>query len=691
MVVAVKNAWSGAKVAGVPNFQPMFWASSNVLAQDYASLIQQRPGQYHIWVHAVCQAIIQPFIDLPVVLFDKKNEEKLIEEHPVLDLMRKPNPYMTGGTSFYEAILWDLLLTTIRTPGGQAFIVGEKPTNFRKGEVPQELWVFDDTCMTPRLDRSNVLIGWTLGVGSSQMELDLDHVIRINLFNKYDWKLGLSPLASALIQVNQDAKANEFNTRFLDNNAAPSGMVSLEGAPPDKAIWEALRKEFTEKYAGHHNAGKTLFMPWMLKFEQFSRSHLDFAYMEQLGWNRDAILAAFRVNKWSVGVTEDLNYATAKEAKRQLLENAVLPLARVVFTALNESWIRFIDKRTLRIKVDLSKVPALQEDRSQKVKDAQGLVQMNIPTATALEYVGIDIDTKGMPWLSENPDPFANMDATAEPFGKKPPKPATDAPAKSLVLITKDERDNLSKAYIEKLFLPGERELLPVVTRFFVSQRNAMQDLADEILKGTDTPSSLSAQKFLLAKREQDAKLVKDFQPLFMNQVRRTIRGLRGELKSLNLDSTEDQIREFLKSRLLSLSEINTTTFDGVEEELAKTISDGIDSHLTMDEMAKAIQESIRQVYQGRINTSKTIARTETAGVTSGVRFEVFRSSGINKQEWLSARDKNVRKTHAEEDGNIVPVGDPFPVTHLHYPNDEAGPADEVINCRCICLAVEEE
>lgn len=714
LVVAMKNAWTG-KVAGAPHFAPGFWASSQ-MGQAYTSNVALRPGQFHTWVHAACQAIIQPAIDLPVVLYQKSNEEDLIEEHPVLDLMRKPNPFLSG-TNFYELILWNLLLTTLRTPGGQAFIVGEKPTNFRKGEIPKELWVFSDNVMTPILDSQNILVGWKLGVNglhssTQMMELDLDQVIRINLLNPYNQLQGLSPLAAAMVQVDQDAKAMEFNSRFLENNASPGGMVSLDGAPPSKEIWDSIKTDFLQKHGGSQNAGKTLFMPWMVKFEQFASSHQDFAYMEQLAWNRDSILAAYRVNKWSVGLSEDLNYATAKEAKRQLYENAIKPILRVMFNELNESWIRYIEKRTLRIKPDFSEVAALKEDRSQQVKDAQGLVDMRVPPAAAFEFVGLDIDTEPFPWLKEDSSAMASLntqleaDATAreetaareaEALANAPkppagqPKPGDKPPPKKAVIITKDERDNLSKFYIDKVFSPGEKEMLPVVNRFFSSQRNSALDLADEVLRGK-TPADLKPSLFLLPKDEQDTRIMKAFQPLYLVQVKRTLRQLAGTLpkKSLDLDSTEEEIREFLKTRLLSLSQINATTFDGVEKALAEVIQQGVTDKLTMAELGKSIRDEIYEVYQGRIRTASTIARTETATITSSTRFEVFKSADIEKQEWLTAHDGRVRESHVAEDGHIVPVGQLFPETHLHYPSDPSGPAEEVINCRCICLPVEE-
>lgn len=53
---------------------------------------------------------------------------------------------------------------------------------------------------------------------------------------------------------------------------------------------------------------------------------------------------------------------------------------------------------------------------------------------------------------------------------------------------------------------------------------------------------------------------------------------------------------------------------------------------------------------------------------------------------WRTAHDKRVRDSHRAMDGQVKPEGQPFITgggTHLLYPGDPSGPADEVINCRC--------
>ena len=68
---------------------------------------------------------------------------------------------------------------------------------------------------------------------------------------------------------------------------------------------------------------------------------------------------------------------------------------------------------------------------------------------------------------------------------------------------------------------------------------------------------------------------------------------------------------------------------------------------------------------------------------------EAARSTGLEMiKEWASAEDSRTRPSHAEADGDEVPLDEPFVVgdARLMVPGDPSGPAKEIINCRCAIL-----
>ena len=65
---------------------------------------------------------------------------------------------------------------------------------------------------------------------------------------------------------------------------------------------------------------------------------------------------------------------------------------------------------------------------------------------------------------------------------------------------------------------------------------------------------------------------------------------------------------------------------------------------------------------------------------------------GVDAIQWLTARDARVRPTKPSDKGNhqvldgvVVKIGDRFP-NGLAFPLDPAGPAHEVVECRCVAL-----
>jgi hypothetical protein len=97
-------------------------------------------------------------------------------------------------------------------------------------------------------------------------------------------------------------------------------------------------------------------------------------------------------------------------------------------------------------------------------------------------------------------------------------------------------------------------------------------------------------------------------------------------------------------------------------------------------------------------NRATVIARTETMGALNGGRSEAFRIVAEQEPDivwerlWLATDDTRTRETHQDADGQRVGLDQPFNVGgfSLAFPGDPTGPAQEVIQCRCTSLLVEQ-
>ena len=90
------------------------------------------------------------------------------------------------------------------------------------------------------------------------------------------------------------------------------------------------------------------------------------------------------------------------------------------------------------------------------------------------------------------------------------------------------------------------------------------------------------------------------------------------------------------------------------------------------------------------------VARTEAIGAVDAGEYDAFRDGAEEtgdefEKVWLATTDSRTSPSHAEAEGQRVPVTEPFMVGGfaLDFPGDPNGPAQEVIQCRCTMLLVE--
>jgi SPP1 gp7 family putative phage head morphogenesis protein len=144
-----------------------------------------------------------------------------------------------------------------------------------------------------------------------------------------------------------------------------------------------------------------------------------------------------------------------------------------------------------------------------------------------------------------------------------------------------------------------------------------------------------------------------------------------------------DWIEEF---GLEKAKEINDTTIG----DLRKSLSDG----LANGESTLELQDRMDSEFDGlRDYRTERIARTESIASLNFGASATYKSSGIQKKEWLAVQDDRTRLEHDDADGQVVGIDEPFVVggEELMYPGDPTGSAENIINCRCSLLPVIED
>lgn len=127
-------------------------------------------------------------------------------------------------------------------------------------------------------------------------------------------------------------------------------------------------------------------------------------------------------------------------------------------------------------------------------------------------------------------------------------------------------------------------------------------------------------------------------------------------------------------------------------------ITDGVNRGESVPAIAARVDAVLETTGSERWrNRARVIAVTETTRAlgagTTAAGLEQSRVTGrLLQKRWRTEHDDRVRPAHRAVDGVTLPLYQPFMVGGypLMFPGDPMGPADEVVNCRCDLVIVNE-
>ena len=153
---------------------------------------------------------------VPVVCQDA---QRRYEVHPVLDLMRRPNPGQ-GRAELFEALFGQILLSG---NGYVEAVAGDSPG------LPVELHVLRSDRMSVVPGADGWPVAYEYAVGGRKHRFDMtgspDPICHIKSFHPQDDHYGLSPMQAAATAIDVHNSASQWSRALLDNAARPSGAI----------------------------------------------------------------------------------------------------------------------------------------------------------------------------------------------------------------------------------------------------------------------------------------------------------------------------------------------------------------------------------------------------------------------------------------------------------------------------------
>jgi len=596
----------------------------------------------------------------------------------------------------------------VKDGSGQCFVIPWDTSKDQKIDLTKgaddyknmEMFPFSGKFFTPIMENikktgMQKLKGWRFKNNNNSTGIDFtnDEIIRIRMINPYNILHGAGPMLPLMAALEQDISSSIYNTRLYENDARVSGVLATEQPLTEKQS-DAYLRIWHRNFGGPGNTGRTAVLGGGLKYQQLGLSNADMQYQEQKAWNRDEFLTAFGLNKIAIGDYEAINYATIKEGRKLLWYDTYIPIDKLILSSFNAQWIRYLEMGRWKLSSRYDNLPSLQDDHNEKAKTVSVLVNAGFPPELASRIAGIELtndDLKKWPHLS---------DVSPKNICK--------------TLDSREKRRERSNQYIKSVLDPAEKDFTKKLNRYFFSQRNTILDNVDKffnLTKSIKTPSpnpaTIDIRVFMpdeIIELEKFLKIYKSGTEIQLKMEEKQLEKELGTLITWNVN--ENMIDSYVQMRTQELNKINTRTFRVASDVVKKSLQKAYDEGLTVDELAKEIKTGVHDVYQvrtgqpvkergkfdlGGMSSSKTIARTEMGIVASIARNDAFITEGIEKWQWVTSDDDLVRPDHAEIDGHIVNVGSAFPVVNLRFPRDPNGTPEQIINCRCVAVATEDE
>ncbi len=318
---------------------------------------------------------------VPWILFDKTTERE-VDDHPILDLLAKPNP-VQAHSEFTEAI------TAFYQIAGNSYIEAVGPDN----GPPIELW-------TKRPDRMRVVAG-NMGVpqafefkksgGVFRWPVDQTDgsslILHLKRFHPLDDWYGMSPISPAAMEIDTHNFSRKWNKKLLENEARPSGALQMKVMKTNSGdlvanLSDSQRLDLTDqlerKFAGWENAGTPMVLEGGLEWKQISLSPRDMDFINARNTTARDIAQAFGVPPVLLGIQGDSTFNNQREARLALWEQTILPFLFHLMDEYNGWLVPMFGDDSLVLKPNLNDISALTLQRERRFETAENASFMTL-------------------------------------------------------------------------------------------------------------------------------------------------------------------------------------------------------------------------------------------------------------------------------------------------------------------------
>lgn len=359
------------------------------------------------------QAVNKIAVAVSTLEWEAWRDDRALKTHPILDLLRRPNPLQSGSDWWKTRIIYLML-------AGESF----DERVFGAGSTVTELWPLRPDRIKIVQDPSGMPAAYDYSLGARSIRFPADPVtgdsdlLHTSLFNPLDPFRGQSPVQAAAFAVDQHNEAMAWVQAMLQNSARPSGalVVAKDVALSDEEF-ARMKQEIEDRYSGSRNAGRPMLLEGGLDWKQMGLSPVDMEILRIKDSAARDISLAFGVPPLLLNIPGDNTYANYREARLGFYEDTILPLISFLAAELS-TWLGpyFGD---VELRPNKDKIEAIADKRQKLWEMADNSADLTLNESRALKGYDPLPGPLGDKLMAEVKKPAAPAPADAAAVAKK--------------------------------------------------------------------------------------------------------------------------------------------------------------------------------------------------------------------------------------------------------------------------------
>lgn len=607
-----------------------------------------------------------------------------IENHKLLDLLHKPNPAQTKN-EFLEFTFTNLELT------GESFWLKER----NNLGVVIGLWPLNPSKMEHKV-KDGRLVGWVYHNNGKRIPIEPTEIVQHKYTDPTNMWRGMGVVKAAARAIDTDTQSADYNRRFFANNGRIDAALQTKDELSNESF-ERMKQEWNDIYGGVYNAHKIAILEGGLEYKPLAITQKEMDFLESRKFNRDQILALFRVSATILGISENVNRSNAEAGEAVFAKRVLLPKLERLTSNITENLAPDFDSKLI-----VSFANPVPEDKEFILKERESSINKYRTINEIRAELGDEPLAGGDElYVPINSVPLSFAAATDTGSGGDDSTVNNSLRGKKKVLKRKslyntdDERIKIGEAIaarVDKAARSYEKKFVKATRGEFNRQKKEVLDNIERLY----TPKSFKTkgiEDLMFNRQTARDRLYAALIPPYKGQVQTA-----GDQASIligldGIDMEDPHVTNYFNSHVNKVSKVVN---DETEKQLRATLAIGINEGESIEELAARVTN----VYGAAAGfRAERIARTESIHAGGFASNEAWRQSGeVDAKEWYTTQDELVCDYCASMDGTKIGLGDTYfdkgdelevsganPLK-LSYEDIEHPPLHS--NCRCIELPI---